>query len=175
MICCPKQCLRQKKCSPSYFLSTHHHQHHHHWVRIQMVTVESSFAQTKSSMQSILFDLVCITITASSTSTQLNSAFLAVTTINCKIGADETATTNVKLLDLMKKLGCPNGMCDDHLTNGEKLIQLPNANLSVIILCWALMSEGVQSHGFEGVDTKRRVTAACPYLSDAISICLLRC
>jgi hypothetical protein len=133
-----------------------------------MVTVESSFAQTKSSMQSILFDLVCITITASSTSTQLNSAFLAVTTINCKIGADETATTNVKLLDLMKKLGCPDGMCDDHFTNGEKLIQLPNANLSVIILCWALMSEGVQSHGFEGVDTKRRVTAASPYLSDAI-------
>lgn len=44
---------------------------------------------------------------------RLNSAFLAVATINCKLRVDETATKIVELLDLMEKLGCPDGVCDD--------------------------------------------------------------
>jgi hypothetical protein len=44
---------------------------------------------------------------------RLNSSFLAVATINCKLRVEETATKIAKLLDLMEKLGCPDGVCDD--------------------------------------------------------------
>ncbi len=44
---------------------------------------------------------------------RLHSSFLAVATINCKLRVEETATKIVKLLDLMTKLGCPDGVCDE--------------------------------------------------------------
>lgn len=51
---------------------------------------------------------------------RLHSSFLAVATINCKLRVDETATKIVKLLDLMEKLGCPDGVCNNIVENWWK-------------------------------------------------------
>lgn len=45
-------------------------------------------------------------------------AFLAVSTINCKLRVDEAAEKIAKLLELMEKLGCPDGI-DDALWKPE--------------------------------------------------------
>eukprot|EP00566_Odontella_aurita_P019627 CAMPEP_0113531532 /NCGR_PEP_ID=MMETSP0015_2-20120614/3546_1 /TAXON_ID=2838 /ORGANISM="Odontella" /LENGTH=298 /DNA_ID=CAMNT_0000430373 /DNA_START=280 /DNA_END=1173 /DNA_ORIENTATION=- /assembly_acc=CAM_ASM_000160 len=46
-------------------------------------------------------------------SSRVGSVFLAVATINCKLRVDETAEKIVKLLGLMEKLGCPDGIDDE--------------------------------------------------------------
>lgn len=46
--------------------------------------------------------------------TRVGSVFLAVATINCKLRVDETVTKIQKLLEIMAKLGCPDGI-DDNL------------------------------------------------------------
>lgn len=44
---------------------------------------------------------------------RVGSIFLAVTTINCKLRVEETATKINKLLELMEQLGCPDGIDDE--------------------------------------------------------------
>ena len=44
---------------------------------------------------------------------RVGSAFLAVATINCKLRVDETADKIFKLLGLMEKLGCEDGIDDE--------------------------------------------------------------
>mmetsp|Transcript_43242 Transcript_43242/g.73740 ORF Transcript_43242/g.73740 Transcript_43242/m.73740 type:complete len:323 (-) Transcript_43242:294-1262(-) len=44
---------------------------------------------------------------------RVHPAFLAVATINCKLRADETAEKIKKMLELMEKLGCPDGVTGD--------------------------------------------------------------
>ena len=50
---------------------------------------------------------------------RVGSAFLAVATINCKLRVEETATKIVKLLEIMEKLGCDDGISDDFITNAK--------------------------------------------------------
>ena len=44
---------------------------------------------------------------------RVGSRFLAVATINCKLRVDETVTKILKLLEIMEKLGCPDGIDDE--------------------------------------------------------------
>ena len=51
-------------------------------------------------------------------SSRVGVAFLAVATINCKLRVDEAVTKITKLLEIMEKLGCPDGI-DDALWKPE--------------------------------------------------------
>jgi len=46
-------------------------------------------------------------------SSHVNSAFLAVATINCKLRVEDTVTKIKKLLEIMSQLGCPDGIVED--------------------------------------------------------------
>jgi len=51
-------------------------------------------------------------------SSRVGAAFLAVATINCNLRVDEAVTKITKLLEIMEKLGCPDGI-DDELWKPE--------------------------------------------------------